>query len=141
MQNSDIECALGAAVFDVALYLVFAHRFYCGGPLYLPASIFATRLAGQHRKLPVCQWLKLLRPFPALRNLYLSKAFAPCIAPALVGRRMTKVQPRVHNIFLEELESSGPVQEVLRQAISMRRLTRHPIAVFFLGQRFGARNV
>jgi hypothetical protein len=46
------------------------------------------------------------------------------VAPAVAGRRITEVLPRLHNIFLEELEPSGPVREVLQQSIPMRQLTR-----------------
>ena len=49
-------------------------------------------------------WLELLRPFAAVKNLYLSDVFVPHIAPALqelVGERTTEVFPILENIFLE----------------------------------------
>jgi hypothetical protein len=49
-------------------------------------------------------WLDLLRPFVAVRNLYLSEQFVPRIAPALqelVSGRTTEVLSTLENIFLE----------------------------------------
>ena len=51
-------------------------------------------------------WLQLLFPFTAVKNLYLSKEFAPGIVAALqelVGSRTTEVLPRLQNIFMEGL--------------------------------------
>ena len=79
------------------------------------------------------QWLKLLRPFTALKNLYLSKRFVPCIARALqdvVGERVTEVLPALRNLFLAELQPSGPAQQAIGQYVCARRLSTHPIAVF-----------
>jgi hypothetical protein len=77
-------------------------------------------------------WLALLHPFTAVKNLRLSKEFAPRIAPALQGLvegRMPEVLPTLQNIFVEELESSGPIQEAIGKFIAMRQLSGHPIAV------------
>ena len=78
-------------------------------------------------------WLELLRPFPAVKNLYLDAEFAPRIMPSLkelVGGRTTEVLPTLQNIFVEGLQSSGPVQESIRQFVAARQVTGHPIAVF-----------
>jgi hypothetical protein len=59
-------------------------------------------------------WLGLLRPFVAVKNFYISKEFAPRLAPALgelVGARTTEVLPTLENLFLAGLQSSGPLQE------------------------------
>jgi hypothetical protein len=82
------------------------------------------------------RWLELLHPFRAAKNLYLSKELAPRIVPALeglVGRRATEVLPNLQNVFLEELEPSGPgpVQEGIRQFVATRRVTGDSIAVSF----------
>jgi hypothetical protein len=77
-------------------------------------------------------WLGLLLPFTAVKNLYLSKEFAPDIAAALqglVGARITEVLPSLQNIFIEGLESSGPFQEKIGQFVAARRLSGHPIAI------------
>jgi hypothetical protein len=93
---------------------------------------------------PKCQdnvenvlWLELLHPFTAAKNLYLSKEIARRIVPALeelVGARATEVLPSLQNIFLEEGQGSGPVQEGIQQFIAARQVTGHPIAVSY-GQK------
>jgi hypothetical protein len=78
------------------------------------------------------QWLELLQPFTAVKNLYLSKEFAPRILPALqelVGSRATEVLPTLQNILLEELAQTRPVQEAIEQFVAARQVTTHPIAV------------
>jgi hypothetical protein len=77
-------------------------------------------------------WLELLLPFTALKNLYLSKKFAPGIAAALqelVGGRITEVLPCLQNIFVEGLEPSGPLQENIGQFVTARQFSDHPIAI------------
>jgi len=77
-------------------------------------------------------WLELLLPFTAVKNLYLSKEFAPGIAAALqdlVGARITEVLPSLQKIFVEELRL-GPLQENIWQfAGARRRHSGHPIAI------------
>ena len=78
-------------------------------------------------------WLELLRPFTAVKSIYLSEEFQLGIASALqelVGRRTTEVLPSLQNIFLMRFEQSGPFQEAIKQFIAARQLSGHPIAVF-----------
>ncbi len=78
------------------------------------------------------EWLELLLPFTAVKNLYLSKQLAPRIAPALqelTGDRTTEVLPSLENVFLEGFLPSEPVQEGIRQFISARQLTNRPVAI------------
>ena len=78
------------------------------------------------------QWLELLHSFTAVEDLYLSKELAPCVMPALeelVGGRTTEVFPKLQNIFVEELQESGPVQEGIGKFIAARQVTSHPIIV------------
>jgi len=77
-------------------------------------------------------WLELLRPFITVKNLYLSKQFAPGIAAALqelVGGRITEVLPSLQNIFKERLEPSGSFQENIGQFVVSRQLSGHPIVI------------
>jgi hypothetical protein len=77
-------------------------------------------------------WLQLLLPFTAVKNLYLSKEFAPAIAAALqelVGGRIMEVLPSLQNIFVEGPESSGPFQKTIGQFVTARQLSNHPIAI------------
>jgi hypothetical protein len=76
--------------------------------------------------------LDLLRPFLAVKNLYVFEEFVPPIAPALqelVGGRTTEVLPNLENIFLEGFQSSGPLHEGIEKFVAARRLTSHPVAV------------
>jgi hypothetical protein len=75
---------------------------------------------------------ELLHPFSAVKNIYLSRNFAPRIAPALqelVEGRTTEVLPTLENIFLEGLRPSGPDHEGIVKFVAARRLSDHPIAV------------
>jgi len=77
-------------------------------------------------------WLRLLLPFAAVKNLYLSKKIAPVIAAALqelVGGRITEVLPSLQNILVEWLEPSEPFQENIGQFVAARQLSDHPIAI------------
>ena len=77
-------------------------------------------------------WLELLRPFSAVKNLYLSDKFASLITPALhelTGGSTTEVLPSLQNIFLEELQPSGTVQAGIQQFAATRQVTSHRIAV------------
>jgi hypothetical protein len=77
-------------------------------------------------------WLQLLLPFAAVKNLYLSKEFAPGITAALqelVGDRIIEVLPSLQNIFVKGLEPSGPFQENIGQFVAARQLSNHPIAI------------
>jgi hypothetical protein len=77
-------------------------------------------------------WLQLLRPFSAVKNIYLSKESALGIAAALqglVGGRITEVLPGLQNIFVEGLEPSGPFQENIGQFVAARQLSGHLITI------------
>jgi hypothetical protein len=80
------------------------------------------------------EWLDLLLPFTAVKNLYVSKQFSPRIAPALqelTGARTTEVLPALQNVLLEGFQPSEPVQEGIAQFISTRQLTNHLGAISF----------
>jgi hypothetical protein len=86
--------------------------FVSGAGLHLvPASPFHPDWQDNVEK---TLWPRLLRPFTTVKNLYLSEEFALRIVPALeelVGGRMTEVLPTLQNIFLERIQTSGPVRE------------------------------
>jgi hypothetical protein len=78
------------------------------------------------------EWLDLLFPFTAVKNLYLSKQFSPRIASALqelTGGRTTEVLPALQKVLLEGFQPSKPVQEGIAQFISARQLTNRPVAI------------
>jgi hypothetical protein len=77
------------------------------------------------------QWLELLHPFTAVKNLYLSGEMTARIAPVLqefVGERVVEILPALQGLFLEEV-TAGPVQEAIEQFAAARQLFGHPIAV------------
>jgi hypothetical protein len=77
-------------------------------------------------------WLQLFLPFTAVKNLYLSKEFAPGIAAALqelVGGRIMEVLPSLQNIFVKGLEPSGPFQKNIGQFVAARQLSDHPVTI------------
>ena len=78
------------------------------------------------------QWLKLLRPFSAVKHLYLCPVFIRSIAPALqdlVGDRLTEVLPALQTLFLDETLPSGLGPEAIGQFVAARQLAGHPVAI------------
>jgi hypothetical protein len=64
------------------------------------------------------QWLELLQPFTAVKNLHLSRGFTLRIVPALqelvrVEERMTEVLPALQCLYLVEQHPSGPIREAI----------------------------
>jgi len=80
------------------------------------------------------QWLGVLRPFTALKNLEVSREFLPRFAPAfqeLAGEHVTEVLPALQKLFLQELHPSGPVWEAIEKFVAVRQLAGHPIAASY----------
>ena len=78
------------------------------------------------------EWLELLDPFTAVKDLYLSKQSVPRIAPALqelTEEKTTEVLPTLQNLFLEGFQPRESVQEGIEQFISARQLTNLPVAI------------
>jgi len=78
------------------------------------------------------QWLELLRPFTTVNALYISREFAPRIAPALqelVGEWAIEVLPALRHLFLEQVHTPRPVLEAVEKFAAARQLSGHPIAV------------
>jgi hypothetical protein len=99
------------------------HLYICGDR-YL--------LSDLQEEIESTQWLDIFRSISAVKNLYVIKEFAECIAPALqdlVGERVREVLPALENLFVEELEPSGPIQEAIGKFVAARRLSGRPVAV------------
>ena len=78
------------------------------------------------------EWLDLLHPFGAVKNLYLSEEFAPRIAPALqelTEGRTTEMLPALKHILIQGFQPSEPVQEGIAQFISARQLINRPVVI------------
>jgi hypothetical protein len=68
------------------------------------------------------QWLELLRPFTAVKNLHLSREFTPRIVPALqelVKERKTEVLPDLQCLYLEDNRAWGPIREAIIDVYSL----------------------
>ena len=100
--------------------------------LYIERRLDFSQLVWKNDAIENTQWLQLLLPFTAVKNLYLSKEFAPGIVAALqelVGSIIAEVLPGLQDIFVEALEPSGPLQEKIGQYVAARRLSDHPVAI------------
>ena len=80
------------------------------------------------------QWLELLHPFSFVKHLVLGSKLAQLVAPALkelTGGRVTEVLPALQKLSLTLSARSGPIQDVIAQFVTARRLSGHPVAVFY----------
>jgi hypothetical protein len=108
------------------------HPLSTAGDLYIERTYSRMGLAWEDYTVENTLWLRLLLPFTAVKNLYLSREFTQGIAAALqelVGDRIMEVLPSLQNIFVEMLEPSGPFQKNIEQFIAARQLSDHPIAI------------
>jgi len=77
------------------------------------------------------QWLELLDPFTALKNLYITNGVAQHLCGALrelSGERATEVLPALRNLFVQG-SSLEPVQEAMKAFVSARRLSGQSVVV------------
>ncbi|KAI9451524.1 hypothetical protein F5148DRAFT_543526 [Russula earlei] len=78
------------------------------------------------------QWLELLAPFTAMKDLRLTHQVAPHVCQALeelAGERVTEVLPALQNIFLKSLEPLGSIPKYIEGFVAARSLSGHPVAV------------
>ena len=78
------------------------------------------------------KWLELLHFFPIVEHLYLSEEIALRVARALqevFAERLPTVLPALQNLFIERLQPTGPIQEVIGKFVVAKQLSGHPIAV------------
>jgi hypothetical protein len=77
------------------------------------------------------QWLDLLKPFSASKNLYLHKELVPRVGRALqeLAGEAVELLPDVQNIFTLGSLSSGTVREAFGGFVSERELSGRPVAV------------
>ena len=81
-------------------------------------------------------WLELFRLFVAAQILHVSERLVSPIARALqdlTGQMATEVLPVLRTLFLEGLESSGPVHEAMKPFVTARQLSDQPVVI----QRWG----
>jgi hypothetical protein len=80
------------------------------------------------------QWLQLLHPFIAVKDLHISERIVPFITPALqelVGERVTEALPALECLFLDGLRASGPVRNTIGPFIAARQVSTHPIVATY----------
>ena len=97
--------------------------------LYIGGHPYSQHYYNNHNN---TEWLDLLLPFTAVKNLYLSKLFSTRIAlvlQELTGERTTEVLPALQNVFLEGFQPSEPVEEGIARFISARQLINHPVSI------------
>ena len=111
-------------------------RGFCNSSLHPLSTVEDLYIRHQRWHSPTqnTAWLQFLLLFTAVKNLYLSKEFAPGVAGALqelVGGRITEVLPSLQKIFVEALEpsGSGPFQENIGQFVAARQLSDHPVVI------------
>ena len=78
------------------------------------------------------QWLELLHPFAAVKDLHISRGFVQRIASSLqelTQEGVTELLPTLQSILLEKTLPLGPVQEAIGRFVAARRLASHPVAV------------
>jgi hypothetical protein len=98
-------------------------RLYIRAEQFLPPHF--------HADIESTQWRGLLHPFPAVKNLYLSEGIALHVLCALqeFDRETTAhVLPMLQTLYVEGLQSRGPVQEAIGQFVTVRELSGHPIS-------------
>ena len=79
------------------------------------------------------QWLELMHPFIAVKDLHMSQEIVPRITAALRelvdGESVTEVLPALRSVFLEDPLPQGSVQEAIGQFVAARQLAGHPITI------------
>jgi len=78
-------------------------------------------------------WPKVLRPFSAVKNLYLSKNVVTPVAFALkevAEERMTKVLPVIQNLSIGGSSHPRPVEKAIEQFITERGLSNDPVKTY-----------
>jgi len=76
--------------------------------------------------------LALFRLFIAVQSLYISEKMVATVAVALKGltvERAMEVFPALCNLYLEGLQSSGSVQELINPFVASRQLSDRPVVI------------
>ncbi|KAI9513369.1 hypothetical protein F5148DRAFT_15 [Russula earlei] len=82
------------------------------------------------------QWLELLDPFTAVKDLRLSRQVAPHVCRALkelAEERVTDILPALQNVFLSGMQPLNSVPKYIEGFVAARQLSGHPVAVHRLG--------
>ena len=120
-KRSDWQISSLAQVCD-SIFIPAIKHLYIEDLIFTPSS---------QDDIETVQWLELLNRLTAVKDLRMSWAFTPRIAPTLqelVGGRVTEVLPALQTLFLEEALPPG-VQKMIDKFVAARELAGHPISV------------
>ena len=81
------------------------------------------------------QWLELLHPFTAVRDLYLSNQLTQYVLPALhrheeEGLGITELLPALQNLLIEDFAPRLPVRDEIREFVDARVRSGHRMSVY-----------
>ncbi|KAI9456588.1 hypothetical protein F5148DRAFT_1369711 [Russula earlei] len=79
------------------------------------------------------QWLELLDPFTAVKDLHLSGEVGRRVCQALeehAEERVTEVLPALRNIFLGGLQPLESLPKFIQRFVAVRQLSDHPVVVY-----------
>ena len=77
-------------------------------------------------------WLELFRLFIAVHSLYVSEKLVATVAAVLkelTVETVMEVFPVLYNLYLEGLQSSGSVQDLINPFVASRQLSGHPVVI------------
>ena len=128
---------------DKMLRLSMACKFlgWCLTRVYYPSPSPSLQFTVQDGHQRLCSttmdreethWLELLSIFPATENLYLFEGVVSCIAFALqevAPEGVTEVLSALQNLFIENLQSSGPIEDAIKGFGAARQLSGHPVVI------------
>ncbi|KAI9456578.1 hypothetical protein F5148DRAFT_1151308 [Russula earlei] len=101
--------------------------------LSTPVRLGISHPQSQWRDLETIQWLELLDPFTAVRDLHLSGEVGRRVGQALeelAEERVTEVLPALQNIFLGGLQPLESLPKFIERFVAARQLSDHPAAVY-----------
>jgi hypothetical protein len=97
-------------------------------------GIYKTWPSRLRDEVEITQWMELLHPFIAVKDLVLDQPVVLSVASALqelVGERVTEILPALQNIFLKGFQSSGaPAPEGITKFIAALQLSGRPVIVY-----------
>jgi hypothetical protein len=121
----DTQFPVLAPVLNSTLLAIPSHLEH----LYLHSTISSP---SPRRILNNVRWLGLFHSFSHVKNLYLSERITPFVAPALhelSRERASEVLPELQNLVFDECHVSKTVEGAIRDFVSIRHLSGHPVAI------------
>ena len=76
------------------------------------------------------QWLAILQPFTAVKDLYVSEGLVSLALRDIDGERVAEVLPALQNLYLREPPRFGPVQISVERFVTARKRSGHPVTFY-----------